>query len=74
MYSNGGQLTDTVKKVQNKQQSEDGEEEGKSRSMARSPPLSSNTITRDDAVKVQYVDDDGPSTEAVKKMCAMEED
>ena len=74
MYSNGGQLTDTVKKVQNKQQTEDEEEEGKSKSMARSPPLSSNTITRDDAVKVQYVDDDGPSTEAVKKMCAMEED
>ena len=27
MYSNGGQLTDTVKKVQDKQQTEDGEEE-----------------------------------------------
>ena len=74
MNSNGGQLTDTVKKVQDKQQTEDGEEEEKSRSTARSPPLSSNTITRDDAVKVQYVDDDGPSTEAVKKICAMEED
>ena len=74
MYSNGGQLTDTVKKVQDKQQTEDEDEEAKSRAMARSPPVSSNTITRDDAVKVQYVDDDGPSTEAVKKICAMEED
>ena len=80
MYSNGGggQLTDTVQKVQaTKQPAEDEEdEEEEAKSRVKTPPRSSsNTITRDEeVVQVQYVDDDGPSTEAVKKICAMEED